>query len=431
MTPRSLTTAVLGAVAALSLVLVLPPAPAQAAGLLRAVVSPVPAATTPHAVDEAGVDSDVDTFAQVGGTMYAGGRFVRAQDPTGRVSYVRNNIMAFDASSGAMRPLAPVFDGRVWAIVPGPGGSLLVAGEFTTVNGVARRGVAKVDAVTGALDTRFRAAGMTSGAVTDAQLVRGRLVVSGSFPRRLLALDPATGADTGYVRLAITGQGEPNSGPTHVYRFAVDPAGTRLVAIGEFTSVGGQARQQAFMAVLGANSVAVSSWYDPGFDRQCAAPEFPAYLRDVDFSPDGARFGFVSAGYVPQTGDLGRTVCDATALYDASSRSPTSRPIWVNYTGGDTLHSIAITGAVVYVGGHQRWLDNPYGQNSAGRGAVPRSGIGAISTATGRAIAWNPGKERGVGAKALYATSAGLWVGSDTRLFNGRVRDSIAFCALP
>jgi hypothetical protein len=429
MTPRSLSTAVLGAVAALSLAFVA--APAHAAGPLRAVVSPVPAPTTPHAVNAAGVDSDVDTFVQVGGTMYAGGRFVSAQDPTRQVSYVRNNIMAFDASSGAMRPFAPVFNGRVWAIVAGPGGSLLVAGEFTTVNGVDRRGVAKVDAVSGVLDTRFQPAGMTSGAVTDAQLVRGRLVVSGSFPRRLLALDPATGSDTGYVRLAITGRGQPNSGPTHVYRFAVDPAGRRLVGIGEFTSVGGLARRQTFMAVLGTNSVAVSSWYDPSFDHQCAAPEFPAYLRDVDFSPDGATFGFVSGGYVPQAGDLGRTVCDATALYDASSMSARSRPIWVNYTGGDTLHSLAITGAVVYIGGHQRWLDNPYGRNSAGPGAVPRPGIGAISAATGRAIGWNPGKERGVGAKALYATSAGLWVGSDTRLFNGRVRDSIAFCPLP
>jgi hypothetical protein len=37
-----------------------------------------------------------------------------------------------------------------------------------------------------------------------------------------------------------------------VYRFAVNPAGTRLVAVGNFTSVGGQTRYRAFMLTLGA-----------------------------------------------------------------------------------------------------------------------------------------------------------------------------------
>jgi hypothetical protein len=416
---------------ALAVLLAVVPGPADASVALRAVVRPNPAPTTPHAVNAGGVDSDVDVLVQVGRTMYAGGRFTRVQNPARTASYPRYNIFAFDVNTGLIRPFAPVFNGRVWAIVPAVDGSLLVGGEFTRVGGVVRRGVAKIDRVTGALDARFTAAGMTSGGVTDAQLVGGRLIVSGSFPRRLLALNPRTGANTGYIGLSITGQIAANSGPTSVYRFAVDPAGTRLVGIGDFTSVGGLARRHTFMAVLGRTAAAMSTWYDQGFNRQCSASENPAYLRDVDFSPDGTTFGFVSTGYVPRPGDLGRTVCDATALYRASSTSSSSRPIWINYTGGDTLHSIAITGAVVYVGGHLRWLDNPYGRNSPGPGAVTRTGIGAISASTGRALAWNPGKDRGVGAKALYATTSGLWVGSDTRLFRGLVRDSIAYCPLP
>ncbi|HEY0486381.1 MAG TPA: delta-60 repeat domain-containing protein [Mycobacteriales bacterium] len=429
MSPRRIRTIVVtAAVAALTF---LSPMVAQGSVLLPSVVSAVPAGFTPHAINTTNVDSDVDVFAQSGGIMYAGGLFAAVQNSGRTTTYTRSDMFSFNAATGAVQAFAPVFNGRVWAIVPAPDNTLIVGGEFTTVNGVARRGLAKINPTTGALVPGFVPAGMTSGGVFDAQLVNGRLIVSGSFGRRLLALNPATGADTRYITQVITGTtGGTNAGPTRVYRFAVNPAGTQLVGIGNFTSVGGVARRQTFRLDLGTTAT-VSTWYDVNFDKQCASAGFPAYLRDVDFSPDGSTFGYAATGYISQTGDLGRTVCDAAALYSAASTSPTSRPLWINYTGGDTLHSIAITGATVYVGGHQRWLDNPYGNNNAGPGAVSRPGIGAISASTGKAISWNPGKERGVGAKALYAVSGkGLWVGSDTRLFAGRVHDSIAFCPL-
>ena len=53
----------------------------------------------------------------------------------------------------------------------------------------------------------------------------------------------------------------------------------------------------------------------PGVSR-CSGGEF---LRAsdpwVDFSPDGSWFVMVSTGYVPLPGDLGLTVCDATARF--------------------------------------------------------------------------------------------------------------------
>jgi hypothetical protein len=42
------------------------------------------------------------------------------------------------------------------------------------------------------------------------------------------------------------------------------------------------------------------------------------------------------------------------------------------------------------VQGHSRWLDNPDGQDSAGRGAVDRLGGGAVDPVTGQALSWNP-----------------------------------------
>ena len=140
----------------------------------------------------------------------------------------------------------------------------------------------------------------------------------------------------------------------------------------------------------------------------------------------------VSTGYVPLSGGLNRDVCDVAARFETDIANPT-RPTWMNYTGGDTLHAVAVTGAAVYVQGHQRWFNNPFGIDSAGPGAVDRQGIAALRVSDGDARAatgedWNPGKTRGVGGREFLVTSAGLWVGSDGRLFRGEVHDNIAFC---
>jgi hypothetical protein len=76
-------------------------------------------------------------------------------------------------------------------------------------------------------------------------------------------------------------------------------------------------------------------------------------------------------------------------------------------------------------------MDNPFGRDSAGPGAVARSGIAALDPVTGKALSWNPGKTRGVGGKDFLATPTGLWVGSDGNRFAGEFRAGIAFLPLP
>ena len=345
----------------LSAVVAAVPTVASASIALGTVVSANPANFTPNVASGA-----VYKFTQVGGTMYAGGAFSSVSTPAGVSpggTFSRSNIVAFNAN-------------------------------------------------------------LASGKVTELALVGGRLIAGGTFPGKLRAVNPASGANTGYLNLSISGSVADNAGPVEVYRFAVNPAGTRLVAVGNFTSVAGQTRYRAFMLTLGATA-SLNAWYYPPLQNLCRAGSLPDYMRDVDFSPDGSWFAFVSTGFIPQAGGVGRDLCDATARFETGITAPV-RPTWINYTGGDTLHSVAATDVAVYVQGHQRWLDNPQGSNAAGPGAVSRPGIGAINPTTGLALSWNPTKERGVGGKDLYVTPQGLWVGSDTNRIGGETRRRIA-----
>jgi hypothetical protein len=390
------------------------------------VVSDNPANFTPNVVDDATVrHTSVDALAYQGSTLYAGGLFHSVQ--SGGKTFTRHNLMSFNATTGAMRPFAPRIDGQVFALLA-THRSVYVGGYFNHVNGLPRKGLVKLDARTGKVDRRFKA--HLDGAVQEIRFASGRLLVGGKFSGKLLALNLATGANTGYLHIPITGTLAANAGATDIYRFTVNRARTRLVAIGNFTTVGGHQRSRAFMLDLGAQSATVDPWYYKPLANACRGRKLPAYLRDVDFSPDGRYFVIDGTGALPVSGGIGRDVCDAAARFETNIASP-ARATWINYSGGDTFQSIAATGAAVYVQGHFRWLDNPQGHEMPGPGSVARSGIGAINPVSGKALSWNPGKTRAVGGKDLLATPAGLWVGSDGARFAGERRDNIAFLPLP
>jgi hypothetical protein len=77
-----------------------------------------------------------------------------------------------------------------------------------------------------------------------------------------------------------------------------------------------------------------------------------------------------------------------------------------------------------------RWENNSFQGDQAGPGAVPREGIAALDAVNGLPLSWNPGRARGVGAQALFATSAGLYVGNDTTKFANQNRGRIAYLPL-
>jgi hypothetical protein len=227
----------------------------------------------------------------------------------------------------------------------------------------------------------------------------------------------------------VSGSWDLNGGTGSVYRFAVDPAMTRLVAVGDFKTVNGRAASRLFMLDLTPSAPSLDPWhYDP-FEHWCSSQAWPGYLQDVDFSPDGSYFAVVAGGYVVPNGGIGTYVCDAVARFETDNPNP-SRPTWVNYTGGDTLRSVAITGTAVYVAGHSRWLNNPYGRDSAGQGAVDAQGGGSVDPVTGLAMSWRPPHPCADGGRSIVATSDGIWWGDDSKYFNHEPRTGIQFTPL-
>ena len=396
--------------------------PAQASLAQPAVVSENPADTTPHIIlDDA--SQDVRAFAQVGQTMYAGGLFNQVQDWARTTTYARRNFVAFDRETGVVSPLNLSINGRVSAIsATADGTALFIAGAFSQVNDITRRGLVKYDLVNNRIDPTFLPGNLRT--VSDIELANGSVIAVGNFAKQVVALDPTTGADLGTIAITVAGIIDP-ADETRVRQLAVSPDGTRLVATGNFATVNGQSRKRAFMLNLGATAT-LSTWHAPRFDVDCAAQSRLTSAQGVDFSPDGTYFVIVATG--GPTGTSG--VCDAAARFETANVSATAEPTWINWTGGDTLYSVAVTGAAVYVGGHQRWLDNPLGSDSAGPGAVSRPGIGAIDPVTGRALAWNPTKSRNHGTMVLYATPQGLWVGSDGTQFGREDHTGIGFAPL-
>lgn len=408
-------------------------AAAEAGQAQPTVVLKRPATHTPHLVADTVVRHPM-AFAVAEGEhlVYVGGKFRFVEDSDRLGSYPRNHLFAFSMASGAIsETFVPDPDGQVWALLR-VGNAIYVGGQFSTIGGVERRGLAKLNATTGAVDPAFNA-NFKGGRVSEIRLVNGRLIVSGTFVKKLVALDPATGKDTKYIQIRIEGKLPLTTSKPEVYRFAVTPAGDRLVGVGNFTTVDGVNRHRAFMLTLGETSATLNPWYYPPLDRKCRSntPTRQPYLDDVDFSPDGSYFVFAATGFVPQTtAEIGTAICDSAARFETDIPNPV-KPTWINYTGGDTVHSVTITGAAVYVAGHFRWLDNPQGVDSAGPGAVNRRGVGAIDPVTGKALAWNPPSPARQGGQELLPTSKGLWVMSDALKFNAEYHRGIAFAPLP
>lgn len=375
------------------------------------VVGDRPVLWTPHVLDGA-----VKDILRIGDTVVVAGEFDRISEAMGERVLRQPNLFAFEHGTGRiLRSFSPRVDGTVTSLAPGPDGTVIVGGDFRSVDGRASPGLTRLSVRDGRAAPEFRGS-LDGGDAYRVAVHGGHLYVGGDFsgvngtPRAALArLDTRTGAvDTGFApHLA-----EPRLGKLKVQELALSPDGRRLAVNGTFTKVNDLDRHQ--IAMIDTASGTPTPWSTSAYEADCGGARLQTYMRQMAFSPDGSFLAVVTAG--------GRRVqpglCKSVSRFE-NTDTPDAEPTWTNKTGGDSLYSVEVTSAAVYVSGHQRWMDNPQGALNPGPGSVEREGIAAVDPTTGRALAWNPGRARGHGAEALHATSDGLYVGSDTERLAG------------
>jgi hypothetical protein len=410
--PKIVTTALAAALALGTTTLGASPVSAAQAGVTHPVVANAnPVDTTPHVLD-----GETHTVLDLGSRVLVGGAFSKVKRWSKPEVFTRTNLFAYTKATGVIDPAFNLsLNGKVTALLSAPDGKVFVAGQFKNVGGVTGTSyLIKIDPVTGAVVTAFSPA--ITGMVYDLHLANGKLYVGGTFTKvrnmartNFAVLDPTTGKAVG-ADLPFTAGA---TGTTRVMRFDATPDGKKLVVIGNFTKVAGQTRQNAAVLDLTtAGGATVNGWTTDLYRYGLCSSTYDTYVYDVDVSPDGSWFVIVTTGGPRGTS----TLCDTAARWETNVNGPATTT-WRNYTGGDSLTSVAITGTVVYVAGHQRWMDNPQGVDYAGPGAKARQGIAALDPVTGKSLTWNPGRERGLRAFRIVPTAEGLYVLSDSTKF--------------
>jgi hypothetical protein len=467
---RRLVPALLLASAVSAALVLLDMTPAGAASQQTAPAGPVSSTPgdTPELYGSDNPPQQVRQLVQCGGTMYAVGTINEIRHNS--TNYTRSNVFSFSATSPYdVTSWAPSVNGTVNSIAFNGTNcaDAYIGGTFSSVNGTKVANIAEIDTTVGNVVATF---GHSANSEVDTLLgVDGHILAGGAFTtingsttdRYMASLNPATGADDGFVKLNISGHyqyacsgagcanGEVSSNGTKVFNQALSHGGTLDLVMGDFTSVGGLPRQQIFMLNLATTPASVTAWTSPewdgsqgmqepggktGYPYECAGNE-PFYIRAAAWSPGDSTVYIATTGYHPNGWPVGAT--QRTGLCDAAAAFPATQGVvlhdWVNYTGCDSYYSAAADANDVYVAGHERWANNPNDCDAPGPGAIFVQGFAGLSPTTGQ-LSFNPTRARGFGADDMLLTTAGLWIASDN--MNGATRcagkaDHAGICFLP
>ena len=421
--------------------------PAVAAAA-RGTVSPHPATGTPELAKTGSVEQ-IRQLVGCNGTMYAVGTFTSIKQ--GSHTYTRNNVFSFRQTAPfTITKWTPNVNGTVNSIqLTTDCRHAFIGGKFSKVDGSSAHNIAYIrtynntmvqswaHSANGEVDTLLRTS-------NNHLLVGGKFTgINGSTKQYYVSLNPSTGIGDGYLNLNISGHyvypGVGNNS-TEVYNQQLSPDRGHVLVEGTFTRVQGQARQQIFMLNLSSRNGNVSTWYSNEFNGFCA-DKHPFYVKSAAWAPDMSTVYVADTGKAPWNwhGTFPLTgLCDAVAAFPGTRHGGLSHE-WINYTGCDSLYSVAADSSAVYIGGHERWANNQNACNKASSQAIPAPGMGGfthggtlIKNSSGTAGLYS--RDRGLGADDINRTAAGIWIASDNFAGSdmcGGVHGLAGICFLP
>jgi hypothetical protein len=340
--------------------------------------------------------------------VYVGGRFTGVkQGPTGATT-AQNALAAFDLDGNWISTFRPTIVGRVWDIALTPENKLIIAGDFTSVNGNTNaRGLAALDPTTGALlpgwKARVSRVGGTEWRVRTIDVRNGWIYAAGTFDRVVTPAKADPVAVTNAMSLTTVDgalgpwKPTPNGG---VFDLTVTKDATRVLLAGNFASVGGSATH-AFFGITaignGAPVAGTGAWKPSDPTRQ----KYQQAVADL-----GDRLLVGGSEHTTQVWNKART-----ALLDASITKP----------GGDT-QVIEVIGDKAYVGCHcGGWIyhgSNVFPMPPSFRAIDSINLIGVWDTATWTYdTSWFPSSLKGATGEGIWAIEGDargcLWVGGD------------------
>lgn len=199
----------------------------------------VPATVSADGLPTAQINGVAWTQVIIGNTVYVGGNFTEAR-PSGAApgtgGLVRNNILAYNLSTGALLQFAPSLNGEVTALAASPDGTrLYVGGAFTSINGSTVWRAVALNPTNGSIITSFlprMSASVRAIVATPTTVYLGGVFNAvGSVSRdRLAAVSATNGALLPW---------NPVAGGGRVNALALSPDGASMVVGGAFTSLNG------------------------------------------------------------------------------------------------------------------------------------------------------------------------------------------------
>ncbi|MEZ5281241.1 MAG: Ig-like domain-containing protein [Acidimicrobiales bacterium] len=386
------------------------------------------------------VDGTVTDIEQVGNRIVVAGTFTQVQPQAGGATVDQRYLFAYDIDTGQFdEGFRPQFDKDIEQIAPAPDGSgIYVVGRFSTIDGVTKRKIARLNA-DGSLDQTFTANADAKATALALTPDGSRLFVGGQFtqingePRAGMAeLDATDGSvDPGFT-LGIEG-GIGVGGALSVKGMAVTPDSRSLVVLAPARFIGGEERYGLAKISIQGDVAKMQKWRTRLFEDNIGRAGGQFWLRGFDMSPDGTFFVVTtSGGDRPPTNDV------AIRFPVRGNGSDDVQPDWIT-RNFDSTYSAAIDDDVVYIGGHFQYTEAPgatdpypgdpdrsYGFGGDQDASVPgdqviaRKQVAALDPDTGQALGWNPGANGFNGVYALEIIDRGLLLGHDGNIVADR-----------